>query len=410
MTRTLPLDGIRVLDFAHMMQGPWAAEMLADLGADVIKVEAVAGGERGRQSGTTFVNGHSTQFLAMNRNKRSIALNLKDPEGLSIARRLVETADVLVQNFRPGVMDRLGLGWEAVHALNPKLVYCSASGYGPHAEDLRKPGQDLLAQARTGALWLTGTEADPPTPCGPFVADVHAATMLAMGAVAALFDRGRSGAGQFVEVDLVGAMLHQTTQEVVTALNSGQAPVRPTVPGSPSIEAPYGVHATRDGHVAISLTTIENLAAGLRDSALLAEFPDKQAATDRRAELNERVSAAVATLTTQECVAALDDAGVWCAPVNDFPAMTTDPMVAWPRRRVSVEHPEAGPLDLVGNPIQVNGAQLPARRPAPLLGEHTVEVLDELGLSGELDRLVAQGAVGAPAATGAAATAGGGRR
>lgn len=400
MTRTLPLDGIRVLDFAHMMQGPWAAEMLADLGADVIKVEAMAGGERGRQSGTTFLNGHSTQFLAMNRNKRSIALNLKDPDGLDVARRLVETADVLVQNFRPGVMDRLGLGWEAVHTLNPQLVYCSASGYGPHAEDLRRPGQDLLAQARTGALWLTGTEDAPPTPCGPFVADVHAATMLAMGAVAALFDRSRSGVGQFVEVDLVGAMLHQTTQEVVTALNSGEAPVRPTVPGSPSIEAPYGVHATQDGYVAISLTTMENLAAGLGDSTLLTEFPDKQAATDRRAQLNERVGTIVATLTTEACVTALDEAGVWCAPVNDFPAMTADPMVAWPSRRLTVDHPEAGPLELVGNPIQVDGAQLPARRPAPLLGEHTVELLDELGLSSELDRLVTQGALGAPAAAG----------
>lgn len=400
MTRTLPLDGIRVLDFAHMMQGPWAAEMLADLGADVIKVEAMAGGERGRQSGTTFLNGHSTQFLAMNRNKRSIALNLKDPDGLDVARRLVETADVLVQNFRPGVMDRLGLGWEAVHTLNPQLVYCSASGYGPHAEDLRKPGQDLLAQARTGALWLTGTEDALPTPCGPFVADVHAATMLAMGAVAALFDRSRSGVGQFVEVDLVGAMLHQTTQEVVTALNSGEAPVRPTVPGSPSIEAPYGVHATQDGYVAISLTTMENLATGLGDSTLLTEFPDKQAATDRRAQLNERVGTLVATLTTEACVTALDEAGVWCAPVNDFPAMTADPMVAWSSRRLTVDHPEAGPLELVGNPIQVDGAQLPARRPAPLLGEHTVELLDELGLSGELDRLVTQGALGAPAATG----------
>ena len=402
MTRTLPLDGIRVLDFAHMMQGPWAAEMLADLGADVIKIEAVAGGERGRESGTTFLNGHSTQFLAMNRNKRSVALNLKDPEGLAIARRLVETADVLVQNFRPGVMDRLGLGWDAVHTLNPQLVYCSASGYGPHAEDLRKPGQDLLAQARTGALWLTGTEDAPPTPCGPFVADVHAATMLAMGAIAALFDRHRSGTGQFIEVDLVGAMLHQTTQEVVTALNSGEVPVRPTVPGSASIEAPYGVHATSDGHVAISLTTMENLASGLGDSTLLADFPDKQAATDRRVELNERVSGLVATLTTQECVTALDQAGVWCAPVNDFPAMTADPMVAWPKRRLTVEHPEAGPLELVGNPIQVGGAQLPARRSAPLLGEHTAELLDELGLHGDLDRLVEQGVVGRPVAVTAA--------
>ncbi|TDE89518.1 CoA transferase [Occultella glacieicola] len=395
MTHTLPLEGIRVLDFAHMMQGPWAAEMLADLGADVIKVEAVDGGERGRQSGTTFLNGHSSQFLAMNRNKRSVAVNLKDPDGLRVALRLVETADVLVQNFRPGVMDRLGLGWDRVHALNPRLVYCSASGYGPHAADQRMPGQDLLAQARTGALWLTGTRASDPTPAGPFVADVHAATMLALGAAAALVERGATGQGRLIEVDLVGAMLHQTTQEVVTALNSGEVPERPTVPGSASIEAPYGVHATLDGHVAISLTTMAALAEGLGRPDLLAEFPDKDAATQRRDELNARVGEIVARLRTADCLAALDAAGVWCAPVNDYPAMTADPMVAWPSRRLQVDHPEAGRLDLVGNPITLDGGQLPARRPAPLLGEHTGEVLAELGLADDYDALLARGAVGA---------------
>ncbi|CAM3560738.1 CaiB/BaiF CoA-transferase family protein [Occultella aeris] len=397
MTNTLPLEGIRVLDFAHMMQGPWAAEMLADLGADVIKVEAVDGGERGRLSGTTFLNGHSSQFLSMNRNKRSVAVNLKDPDGLRIALRLIETADVLVQNFRPGVMERLGLGWYRVHDLNPRLVYCSASGYGPHAADQRMPGQDLLAQARTGALWLTGTRDADPTPAGPFVADVHAATMLALGAAAALVERTRTGIGRLIEVDLVGAMLHQTTQEVVTAINSGTAPVRPTVPGSASIEAPYGVHATRDGYIAISLTTMQALADGLDRPDLLADFPDKEAATERREELNARVSALVATMDSAPCLDALTAAGVWCAPVNDYPAMMADPMVAWPERRVQVDHPEAGRLDLVGNPIRLDGAQLPARRPAPLLGEHTGELIAELGLTDELDALLATGALGAGA-------------
>lgn len=401
MTNRLPLDGIRVLDFAHMMQGPWAAEMLADLGADVIKIETVGTGERGRQSGTTFLNGHSTQFLAMNRNKRSVAVNLKDSDGLRFAMQLVETADVLVQNFRPGVMERLGLGWEAVHQRNPGLVYCSASGYGRQVPDQRKPGQDLLAQARTGALWLTGTADGAPTPCGPFVADVHAATMLALGAVSALLDRSSTGMGQLVEVDLVGAMLHQTTQEVVTALNSGEAPVRPSVPGSPSIEAPYGVHATLDGFVAISLTTTADLAEAFDDPDLLVQFPDKDAATSRREELNARVDALVGLLGTEECLAALDAAGVWCAPVNDYPAMIQDPIVAWPGRRLEVQHPEAGRLDLVGNPIRLNGSQLPARRPAPLLGEHTAELLDELGLAG--GELVTRGVVGVTSSKPAAA-------
>ncbi|WP_157553406.1 CaiB/BaiF CoA transferase family protein [Jiangella gansuensis] len=394
-THPLPLAGVRVLDFAHMMQGPWAAEMLGDLGADVIKVEVVGTGERGRQSGTTFLDGTSAQFLAMNRNKRSLAVDLKTAAGVRVAEALLATADVLIQNFRPGVMDRLGLGWERAHELNPRLVYCTASGYGADVPDPRKPGQDLLAQARTGALWLTGTGDDLPTPCGPFVADVHAATMLALGATAALLDRDRTGRGRLVEVDLVGAMLHQTVQEVVAAVNSGEPPRRSTAPGSAYIEAPYGVHATADGHIAISLTTMEALAAGLEAPEILERFPDKAAATAGRDELNALVAGLVATRPTQDVLDALDAAGVWCAPVNDHRQMTTDPYVRWEQRRLEVEHPVAGRVELVGNPITLDGQPLPARRSAPLLGEHTVELLMELGL--DVDELLADGVVEAPA-------------
>lgn len=391
MAQLLPLDGVRVLDFAHMMQGPWAAEMLGDLGADVVKVEVVDSGERGRQSGTTFLNGVSAQFLAMNRNKRSLAVDLKHPAGLQVAEALIRSADVLIQNFRPGVMDRLGLGWERARELNPRLVYCTASGYGADVPDPRKPGQDLLAQARTGALWLTGTADDPPTPAGPFVADVHAATMLALGATAALAERGRTGRGRLVEVDLVGAMLHQTVQEVVSTLNSGEPPSRPSVPGSAYLEAPYGVHAVADGYVAISLTSMEALAAGLDAPQLLDRFPDKQAATTGRDELNALVGELIATRRAQDVLDALDTAGVWCAPVNDHRAMTTDPYVRWDRRRLEVTHPVAGTVELVGNPITLDGEPLPARRPAPLLGEHTAELLAELGL--DADALLADGVV-----------------
>ncbi len=391
---TLPLDGVRVLDFAHMMQGPWAAEMLGDLGADVIKVEVVGTGERGRQSGTTFLNGVSAQFLAMNRNKRSLAVDLKTPAGLRVAEALIRTADVLIQNFRPGVMERLGLGWEHARDVNPSLVYCTASGYGAGVPDPRKPGQDLLAQARTGALWLTGTADDAPTPSGPFVADVHAATMLALGATAALVERQRTGRGRLVEVDLVGAMLHQTVQEVVATVNSGEPPRRSFAPGSAYIEAPYGVHATADGYVAISLTTMEALADGLGAPELLARFPDKAAATAGRDELNTLVSALVADRPAQQVLDALDASGVWCAPVNDHRAMTTDPYVRWDRRRLEVKHPVAGTVELVGNPITLDGESLPARRPAPLLGEHTAELLAELSL--DADALAADGVVEVP--------------
>lgn len=387
----LPLAHVRVLDFAHMMQGPWAAEMLGDLGADVIKVELLGAGERGRQSGTTFLNGTSAQFLAMNRNKRSLAVDLKKAEGVRVAETLLATSDVLIQNFRPGVMERLGLGWERVQDINPRLVYCSATGYGSDVPDPRKPGQDLLAQARTGAAWLTGTSHDAPTPCGPFVADVHAATMLALGATAALFERERTGRGRLIEVDLVGAMMHQTTQEIVAAVNAGESPQRSTVPGSAYIEAPYGIHATIDGYIAISLTSMEDLAAGLEAAEVLDRFPDKEAAIAGQDELNALVSRLVANRTAQECLDALDTAGVWCAPVNDYRQMKTDPYVRWGQRRLRVDHPEAGEVDLVGNPITLDGEELPARRAAPLLGEHTTELLAELGL--DFDALMASGSV-----------------
>lgn len=390
----LPLEGVRVLDFAHMMQGPWAAEMLGDFGADVIKVEAVVGGERGREAGAVLFQGHSAHFLAMNRNKRSIALDLKSDEGLEIARELIRGADILVENFRPGVMDRLGLGWDAVHTINPGLVYCSASGYGRNAPDPRTPGQDLLAQARTGATWLSGVASDAPTPCGPYVADAHAATMLALGAVAALHQRERTGEGLLVEVDLIGAMLHVTTQDVVTAVNGDMEPARAPVPGNPYMEGPYGIYRTADGYIAVSVGSTEQLAEALRSDDLLQQFPGKDAAAIRRDELDEFVAEHLLERPSQESLDALSQAGVWCAPVNRYSEMVDDPYVQWRERRsVRVMHPDAGELELVANPVSFNGEQPAARRHPPLHGEHTREILLELGR--DPDALIRAGVAGA---------------
>ncbi|MBZ2195563.1 CaiB/BaiF CoA transferase family protein [Occultella gossypii] len=388
----LPLRGVRVLDLSHMMQGPWATEMLADLGADVIKVEHVRGGERGRQSGTTEIGGHSAFYLAMNRNKRSLALDLKAPAGLAIARDLVARADVLVQNFRPGVIDRLGLGWTEVHALNPGLIYCSGSGYG--ADQADRPGQDLLAQARSGAMALTGHHGGPPAPSGPFVADAHAASMLALGVCAALFDRTRTGLGRHFEIDLIGSMLHQMTQELVSHHNGDRPTRRSPSPSNPFMEGPYGVYATSDGWIAISMCPTADLARALERPDLHERFPDKATALERRDELVEDVSALLAPRTTADALATLESNGVWCAPVNDLDAMTTDPVVGWAGRHTTVPHPGIGPVDLVLNPLSLDGRRLPVRRPAPLHGEHSAEVLAELGLDqGETELLARDGVV-----------------
>ncbi|WP_235857172.1 CaiB/BaiF CoA transferase family protein [Occultella glacieicola] len=388
----LPLHGVRVLDLSHMMQGPWATEMLADLGADVIKVEHVRGGERGRESGTTRIGGHSAFYLAMNRNKRSLALDLKSEAGIAIARDLVARADVLVQNFRPGVIGRLGLGWDEVHALNPGLVYCSGSGYGGDEAD--RPGQDLLAQARSGAMWLTGQHGGPPSPAGPFIADAHAASMLALGVCAALFERTRTGVGRHLEIDLVGSMLHQMTQELVSHHNGDRSSRRSPSPSNPFMEGPYGVYATSDGWIAISMCPTADLARALGLPDLHERFPDKAAALEGRDDLVAEVGALLAPRTTAEALAVLEANGVWCAPVNDLDTMATDPVVGWAGRHARVTHPGIGPVDLVLNPLSVDGHRLPVRRPAPRHGEHSAEVLAELGLdAGDAERLARDGIV-----------------
>ena len=370
------LAGVRVLDLSHMMQGPWATEMLADLGADVIKVEHAQHGERGRQSGSIRLGGHSAMYLAMNRNKRSIGVDLKTDAGRQLLWRLIDTADVLVQNFRPGALDRLGFGWAEVHAANPRLIYCSGSGYGKHEADL--PGQDLLAQARSGTMHLTGSQDAPPAPNGVFLADAHAATVLASGICAALFERTRTGRGRQLEIDLVGSMVHQMTQELVAHHNAGVTPERSSAPGNPFMEAPYGVYATTDGHIAISICPVSQLAEALEAPTLSARFSDEDAVT-RRAEVSSAVAELLAGLDSAAALSRLQTADVWCAPVNDFDSMATDPVVGWDRRHSRVHHPGIGELVLVHHPLSVDGHALPIRRPAPRLGEHTTEVLTELG-------------------------------
>jgi len=371
---SLPLDGVRVLDMSHMMQGPWAAEILADLGADVVKLEAPTG-ERGRQSGTIFVGEHSAQYLAMNRNKRSAIVDLKSEEGLSLATRLIQRADVLIQNFRPGTLEKFGLGWEDVHELNPRLIYCRATGYGSHVPDLHRPGQDLLAQARTGMTWLSGHDKGEPVMVGPFVADIHAATMIAVGALAALHGRETTGEGKLVEMDLIGSALHQQVQEISSYLNGHIAPKQHSKPATPYIEAPYGCYRGNDGAwLAISLSETSVLAAALGRPELAERSPTKTDADVNRDDYYRIVDDAIATAPAAEWIERLSSQGVWCAPVNDYDTMRDDPMVGWEDRVIRTTVEGAGDLELVGNPLRIDGERLPLRMPPPLLGEHSAEV------------------------------------
>lgn len=373
------LDRIVVVDFGHMMQGPFAAEMLGDLGADVIKVERPGSGERQRQTGVSFSQGESLAFMAMNRNKRSIAIDLKAEEGLDIGRRLARRADIVIENFRPGVMERLGLGYQDLRADNPGLVYCSASGYGRRVADPNRPGQDLLAQALTGAMWLTGSKDDPPTPLGLFVADAHAATLLALGAVSALIERQRTGRGRLVEIDLIGAMLHLQTQEVATALDRDDPPARGPVPGHPHLEAPYGVYRAADGYLALSLIPIAELAEALEVPELVDRYPAKEDAVRDRDAMVTEVARQVATRPVRHWLDRLERRGLWCAPVLDHRSMLERDDLGMSERLVSYGHARADGVRFVRNPLSFDRSRLEPRRPPPLLAEHSAEILAELG-------------------------------
>ena len=264
------LSGVRVLSFTQFLLGPSGVQFIADLGADVIKIEPPGGTlwERNWAGSDLYLNGVSTFFLSTHRNQRSLTLDLKHPDGLAVARRLVEGADVLVQNFRPGVMARLGLGWETVRAWNPRLVYVSASGYGETSPYRDRPGQDLLLQALSGLASISGRAGQPPTPVGTAVVDQHGATLLAMGVLAALLERGRTGQGLHVEVSMLRAALDLQLEIVTYVLNGAQLSKSPTSLASMFHPGPYGCYETRDGWLVLSMSPLKILEQALDLPAL----------------------------------------------------------------------------------------------------------------------------------------------
>jgi crotonobetainyl-CoA:carnitine CoA-transferase CaiB-like acyl-CoA transferase len=374
-----PLAACRVLDFSQMMQGPWAAQMLGDMGADVIKIEPPAHGERGRTSGIAFIEGESLFFHAMNRNKRGLTLNLKDPRGREIAWRLIERADVLIENFRPGVMERLGFGYEAVRRAAPGIIYCSATGYGSSGPLAHKPGQDLLAQALSGIMGITGRKDDPPGPAGIFVADVHAATMLAFGAVCALLYRRQSGQGQRVEVNLLSAAIDLQAQELVTYLNAGIEPRRGSASGHGYMEGPYGIYRASDGHLALSMIPIQALAEALAMPELAFAFPDKAALYEKRDALTAAIQPVLERHTVAHWLVEFDKRDLWSAPVLGYDEVVQHPQVHANRMTVRVASPIKADLTLTGLPLTLSATPGEIRLPAPLVGQHTDDILAELG-------------------------------
>jgi crotonobetainyl-CoA:carnitine CoA-transferase CaiB-like acyl-CoA transferase len=387
------LRGIKVLSFTHFLQGPAAVQMLADVGADVVKIEPPTGAfERNWAGFDAFVEGVSVFFLLGNRNQRSLSLDLRDEKAKEIVWRLVREADVLIENYRPGVLQRLGFGYEDVKAVNPRLVYCSCTGYGSSGPYLKRPGQDLLLQAMSGMTMLSGDADSPPTPFGSAIVDQHAAALAAFGVVAALQSRERTGKGMLVESNLLNAALDLQSEPFTYYLNKGPLWQRTDPPiGSRFHPAPYGVYRTLDGWIAISLTPTAKLAAAL-DRPELAAFSDPKDTMRKRDQINRIVYEAITTRTTADWMQAFDVHDVWYAPVNDYEQVEADPQVKHNDIVMTIEHPQAGSVRLLAHPVRYDGKAPELRRVPPRQGQHTVEVLAELGYSNsEIDAFVSSG-------------------
>ena len=388
------LSGTRVVSFTQFLLGPSGVQFLADLGADVIKIEPRGGTlwERNWSGADVFKNGVSVFFMLAHRNQRSLTLDLKKPEGQAVARRLLEGADVLVQNFRPGVMERLGLGWEAARQLNPRLIYVSASGYGDKSPYRDRPGQDLLMQAFSGLASISGRADQPPTAVGTAVIDQHGATLLALGVLAALLERQRTGAGLHVEVSMLRAAMDLQIEAATYALNGARLTKTDTPLASTFHPPPYGVYATRDGHVVLSMSPLAQLADALPLPAL------KEHAGGWNFEQREVVARLVEPVmrarTTAEWVERLVPLGVWVAAVRTLDEALADPILGAAEVFEEIEHPVAGRVRLLRLPVEFSTGRAGVRRVPPASGEHTDEILREAGYTdADITRLRADSVV-----------------
>ena len=380
---TKPLEGLLVLEFAQFMAGPWCGLRLADMGATVIKVERPVTGEAGRALATKnmFVDGDSLVAHLVNRNKGSFAANLKDPHDLAEVKALIGKADVMTHNFRPGVMERIGLDHETVRALNPRIIYGTVTGYGTEGPWRDKPGQDLLAQSVSGLPWWTGRADDPPVPIGLAIADGICGHHLAQGILAALVRRGRTGEGARIEVSLLESILDLQFEGLTTYLNDGGRPLKRSavLAGHPLQGAPYGIYSTADGFLALAMGGLDTLADALGLDELHAyDRPNDD--FERGDEIRRLIAAHVGAKTTQHWVDLLEPAGIWCAPVLRYDELRQQPGYQALRIEQTVTRDGEFPVNTLRSPIRFDGKRMFAPDAAPRVGRDNerirAEVLD----------------------------------
>jgi crotonobetainyl-CoA:carnitine CoA-transferase CaiB-like acyl-CoA transferase len=384
MATGLPLAGYRVIELAHLVAGPACGMYLADMGADVVKIEQPGAGDASRTAYGTQLGGESAVFLTINRNKRSVALDLARPEGRAVFERLVVRADVVVEAYRGGVAERLGIDWTRLAPLNPRLVYCSLSAFGPEGPWRDKPGVDMLVQAMGGLMAVMGEPDGPPVLCGAPVLDTIGALMAGQGILTALLHRERTGQGQRVDVSLLNGTLLAHAARLAIFLATGEEPGR-WGSGHPYI-VPFQAFQARDGWVYVAVW-VDRLwtpfCAAVERPALAADprFTGRAERLARRAELTALLADVFRTRTVAEWMARLEAHDVLCAPVNRYADLPHDPQVMATGMLVEQDHPRAGRFRTLDTPIRFTATPGTLRLPAPALGEHTDAVLAECGVA-----------------------------
>ena len=395
---TGPLAGVRVIECAQVVAGPTCGYMLADLGADVIKVERAPMGDDVRRMTPPSIEGESAAFMMLNRNKRAIALDLKQESAKAAFLRLVRTADVLIENYRPGAMERMGLGYDDLKAENPALVYATISGFGRTGPYAGRGGYDLVAQAMSGLMSITGEgPGRPPVKVGSPIADFAAGILAALGIVSAYSHRLKTGEGQFLETSLFEAAISATFHQTAMFLATGDPP--PPLGSAHPLAAPYQAYETADGWITVGAGNNANwprLAKALGAPELTEDprFLTNDDRMDNLAELNEALAPLFRAHGSEKLLAALEQLGVPAGPVLDIGEMTEDPQTLAREMILEVDHSRLGPVRTLGPPIKLAATPANVRRGAPVLGEHSAEILGEYGYdSGEIAAMAETGAV-----------------
>jgi crotonobetainyl-CoA:carnitine CoA-transferase CaiB-like acyl-CoA transferase len=377
-----PLDDLFVVDLSRILSGPICTMLLADMGATVIKVEPPPFGDDSRQWGPPFIGGISTYFLSVNRNKRSLGLNLKTDEGRRILWKLIERADVLIENFRPGVLDKLGFGFESVRHRNPRTVYCSISGFGHSGPYRDRPGYDVIAQGESGMMDLTGYPDGPPAKLGASLADIVAGLYACNGICLALLARHKTGKGQHVDVSLLDGMVSTLTYHALIYLTTGRSPKRAGT-RHPSI-VPYESFQAKDGFVNIAVTNQkqwENFCKVLGFSGIASDprFESMKSRLANYGELRPMIEQVVARMTRTEVMAAMSEVGIPAGPINTVGEILEDPQIHARKMVEELVHPEYGPLKVLGIPFKLSETPGALGKAPPKFGEHNRDVLRELG-------------------------------